>query len=73
MPGGPAEVVFRENQDKVLIKIDISDPGLYREQFEHIARTYGQKVSRELYAHAADDQERDTAFDVFRLPRESDG
>ena len=50
-----AEVVFREDQDKVLIKIDISNPRLYREQFEHIARTYGQKVSRDLYAHAAED------------------
>ena len=50
-----AEVVFRDGQDKVLIKIDISNPRLYREQFEHIARTYGQKVSRDLYAHAAED------------------
>ena len=59
-----AEVVFRENQDKVLIKIDISNPKLYREQFQHIARTYGQKVSRDLYAQAADDPD---IINLFRV------
>lgn len=50
-----AEVVIREGQEKVLIKIDISNPVRYLEQFKSIARIYGERVSHDLYSRKDSD------------------
>ncbi len=50
-----AEVVIREQDEKVLIKIDVSRPELYMEQFQHIARRYGDKISHALYSEQSSD------------------
>lgn len=48
-------VVYHGDRGEKVMKIDISDPAMYKDQFRHIARAYGAEVARNIRRKLAAD------------------
>ena len=55
-------VVYRGDKEEKVMKIDISDPARYKDQFRQIARAYGAKVARNMHRKLAADPDLENLF-----------
>lgn len=55
-------VVYRGDKEEKVMKIDISDPARYKDQFRQIARAYGAKVARNMQRKLAADPDLENLF-----------
>ena len=57
-----AGVMYHGDKEEKVMKIDISDPALYKDQFRQIARAYGAKVARNMQRKLAADPDLENLF-----------
>ena len=55
-------VVYHGDKEEKVMKIDISDPARYKDQFRQIARAYGAKVARNVRRKLAADPDLENLF-----------